>query len=99
MVESHVTVTLLLVGGAAAVSFGLFLLALQARRRTGNRKLGFVAAAFLAFCLKSLVTTYALLEDPADPSSYLSHGHLEFLGSAFDLLIVGLLVAPFVRRP
>ncbi|MEA3191558.1 MAG: hypothetical protein QOD77_2140 [Thermoplasmata archaeon] len=98
MVESHSTVTLLLVGGTAVVSFGLFVLALQARRRTGNRKLGYVAAAFLAFCVKSLVTAYALLEDPNHPSSYLSHGHLEFLGSAFDLVIVGLLVTPFLRR-
>jgi hypothetical protein len=98
MVESHTAVTLVLVGGAAAVSFGLFVLALQARRRTGNGKLSYVAAAFLLFCVKSLVTTYALLQDPADTGQLLSHGHLEFLGSAFDLLIVGLLVTPFLRR-
>lgn len=98
MVESHTTVTLLLVGGTAVASLGLSVLAFQARRRTGNGKLGFVAAAFLAFCVKSLVTAYALLQGPDHPDSYLSHGHLEFLGSAFDLLIVGLLVTPFLRR-
>jgi hypothetical protein len=103
MVLYHPVITYVLVGGVAAISLVLATMAWRAKQRTGNRKLLFVMTAFLVFALKSLVTAYALLADPSqssivDPSFPLTHGHLEFLNSALDLVIVFLLVVPFLRR-
>ncbi|HEX2065459.1 MAG TPA: hypothetical protein VHI93_01465 [Candidatus Thermoplasmatota archaeon] len=103
MVLYHPFITYLLVGGVACISLALATLAWRAMQRTGNRKLGFVTAAFLVFATKSLVTAYALLLDPASSGGAasdfpLTHGHLEFLNSALDLVIVFLLVVPFLRR-
>jgi hypothetical protein len=103
MVLYHPFLTYVLVGGVALTSLALATLAWRAMQRTGNRKLGFVTAAFLVFAVKSVVTAYALLLDPAQnavvSSSFpLTHGHLEFLNSALDLVIVFLLVVPFLRR-
>jgi hypothetical protein len=96
-------ITIVLVGGVAAVSLALAVLARRAQHATGNRKLGFVTWAFVMFCAKSIITAYALLQDPSqgamvDPNFPLTHGHLEFLDSAFDLVIVFLLFVPFLRR-
>jgi H+/Cl- antiporter ClcA len=103
MVLYHPFITYFLVGGVALISLALATLAYRAMQRTGNRKLGFVTAAFLVFALKSVVTTFALLADPSQgaivsTSFPLTHGHLEFLNSALDLVIVFLLVVPFLRR-
>lgn len=103
MVLFHPLLTYLLVGGVALISLALATLAWRAQQRTGNRKLGFVTAAFLVFAAKGVVTAYALLLDPsqdavAGAGVALTHGHLEFLNSALDLVIVFLLVAPFLRR-
>jgi hypothetical protein len=103
MVLYHPLITYFLVGGVALISLALATLAWRAMQRTGNRKLGFVMAAFLVFAVKSVVTAYALLLDPSQSavvsSSFpLTHGHLEFLNSALDLVIVFLLVVPFLRR-
>lgn len=103
MVAYHPAVTLLLVGGVAALSAVLAVMAWRARKASGNPKLSFVLWAFVVFCVKSVITVYALLVDPSQwtnvPSTFpLTHGHLEFLDSAFDLVIVFLLVAPFLGR-
>jgi len=103
MVLYHPLITYILVGGVAVISLVLATLAWQAKQRTGNPKLGFVMAAFLVFAGKSVVTAYALLLDPSQnavvsPNFPLTHGHLEFLNSALDLVIVFLLVVPFLRR-
>jgi hypothetical protein len=101
MVLYHPLITYFLVGGVALASLTLATLAWRAMQRTGNRKLGFVMAAFIVFAVKSVVTAYALLTDPTQPASTafpLTHGHLEFLNSALDLVIVSLLVVPFLRR-
>ncbi|MCA1811346.1 MAG: hypothetical protein LC623_04970 [Halobacteriales archaeon] len=103
MVLYHPLITYFLVGGVALISLALATLAWRAMQRTGNRKLGFVMAAFLVFAVKSVVTAYALLVDPSQastvaPGFQLTHGHLEFLNSALDLAIVFLLVVPFLRR-
>jgi hypothetical protein len=104
MVLYHPVISLILVGGVALLSIALATLALRAMEKTGNRKLGFVMAAFIVFAVKSAVTAYALIIDPSqatmvDPGFYLQHGHLEYFGSAMDLIIVVLLFMPFVRRP
>src|ERR1041385_8032753 len=102
MVLFHPEITIVLVGGVAAFSLALTVLARRAQKHTGNAKLGYVTAAFAVFCLKSLITVYALLQDPSQSSSVnpgfpLTHGHLEFLLSAMDLVIVFLLFVPFLR--
>jgi uncharacterized membrane protein YidH (DUF202 family) len=103
MVLYHPEITFVLVGGVAVLSLVLATMALRAKQRTGNPKLLFVMWAFITFAVKSVVTVYALLNDPSqtsavDPGFPLTHGHLEFLDSAFDLVIVFLLVVPFLRR-
>jgi hypothetical protein len=103
MVQFHPQITMVLVGGVAVISLALAILAHRAQRMTGNGKLGYVTAAFAVFCVKSLITAYALLQDPSQASVVdsgfpLTHGHLEFLISAFDLVIVVLLVMPLLRR-
>ena len=79
-----------LIAAVAVVSLALTLLAVAARRRTGNRKLSFVVAAFAVFFLKSVVTAYSVATDA------IHHEDLELLGSLGDLAIVLLLVAPFL---
>lgn len=102
MVLYHPFLTYFLVGGVALISLALATMAWRAKQRTGNRKLLFVTAAFLVFAVKSLVTAAALLLEPdatAIAAGFqLTHGHLEFLNSALDLVIVFLLVVPFLRR-
>lgn len=101
MVQYHTAITFALVGGVAAISLGLTILAFRSRAKTGSSRLIYVALAFLLFCVKSALTAFALLEDPTSSSNDpfpLGHGHLEFLGSAFDLVIVALLAAPFIKR-
>lgn len=70
----------------------LTVLALAAWRRNRDRRLLFVAGAFLVFALKSLLTAYSL------SSGFLHHEDLEGAGALFDLVIVLLLVAPFLFR-
>ena len=74
------------------ISLTLAVLALMALRRTGNRRLLFVAAAFFLFATKSMVTAYSLVTD------FLHHEDLEAFGSLLDLFIVLLLIAPFLVR-
>ena len=73
----------------AVVSLALTALAAGAWRRTGNRKLAFVMAAFLVFFAKSALTAYAVA------TNAIHHEDLELIGSLADLLAVLLLVAPF----
>lgn len=99
-----VTLSLALVGGVALVSLALAILAGRAYDASGNKKLLWVTAAFTLFCVKSLITAYALYLDPNQdhtnhPSGFLlTHGSLEVLNSGFDLAIVLCLIAPFLRR-
>ncbi len=79
-----------LIAVVACVSLILLVLAAAAWRRTGNSKLGFVTAAFACFFVKSAVTAYAIATEG------IHHEDLELLGTAFDLAIVLLLVAPFI---
>ena len=81
----------------AAVSLLLTLLAGAAWRRSGDRRLGFVTVAFLAFFLKSVLTAYSV------KTNFIEHEWLELVGAGFDLAVVLLLAAPFLapllRRP
>lgn len=96
------TVSLVLVGGVALLSSILAVLAYRARTASGKAQLNWVTAAFVLFCVKSIITFYALYVNPSQehldhPSSFpLTHGALEVLNSAFDLAIVACLVAPFL---
>ena len=74
------------------ISLALTIMALAAWRRSRDRRLLFVGAAFLAFALKSLLTAYSLW------TGFLHHEDLEGAGAGFDLVIVLLLVAPFLFR-
>ncbi|MHB8634429.1 MAG: hypothetical protein ACYDBQ_10790 [Thermoplasmatota archaeon] len=95
-------VRLVVVAGVAALSLTLVVLAGRARRRTGNRKLTYVAAAFALFFVKSALTSYGLWlayrAVPVNPGSPLAHGNLELVNSVLDLGIVALLFAPFLWR-
>ncbi|HUR25913.1 MAG TPA: hypothetical protein VM327_07880 [Candidatus Thermoplasmatota archaeon] len=89
--------TIALISVTGLLSLVLTALALGAWHRTGNRKLGFVAAAFWVFVIKAAVTAYSLW------TSFLGHEDLELAGALLDVVIVVLLVAPFLggalRKP
>lgn len=81
-------IVVLVVGIITAV---LAVLAVLAQRRTGNKRLTFVASAFGLFAIKSFLTAWAL------QTRAIAHEHLELVASGFDLAIVILLVLPFLR--
>lgn len=89
--------TIALIALAGLLSLVLAILAVGAWRRTGNRRLGFVAAAFFVFVVKSAVTAYSLW------TGLIGHEDLELAGALLDLVVVGLLIAPFLggalRKP
>lgn len=89
MSHPHEATGVAIISLVAAVSLVLTVLAFAAWRRTGNRKLGFVTAAFFLFFSKSLLTAYSVETD------FIVHEHLELTDSLLDLLVVLLLLAPF----
>jgi hypothetical protein len=94
--HDHAT-TIALIALAGLLSLVLAALAVGAWHRTGNRKLGFVAAAFWVFVVKSALTAYSLWTD------FIGHEDLELAGAMLDVVIVVLLIAPFLggalRKP
>lgn len=82
--------TIALIALAGLVSLVLAVLAAGAWRRTGNRKLAFVAAAFAVFVVKEAVTAYSLW------SGAIGHEDLELVGAMLDVVVVLLLVTPFL---
>lgn len=86
------SLTSLLVGLIALV---MAVLAWQARRRSGNAQLSFVAGAFVLFLIKSLFSAYIVATPPPHP---VPHDEIELVLSLFDLAIIGLLFLPFVLR-
>ena len=89
MAHPNEIVGVAVIATVALVSLLLTLLAAAAWRRTGNRKLGFVTAAFVVFFAKSLLTAYSV------KTGLIAHEDLELIGSLGDLAVVLLLVAPF----
>jgi hypothetical protein len=89
MAHPNETVGVAIIATVALVSLLLTALAGAAWRRTGNRKLAFVAAALLVFFAKSVLTAYSVR------TGFIGHEDLELIGSLGDLLVVLLLVAPF----
>jgi hypothetical protein len=87
--HDHATTTIL-IALAGLISLGLAALAVGAWHRTGNRKLGFVAAAFWLFVVKSALTAYSLW------TGFLGHEDLELAGALLDVIVVLLLIAPFL---
>lgn len=89
--------TIALIALAGLLSLVLAVLAIGAWRRTGNRRLGFVAAAFCVFVVKSAVTAYSIW------TGFIRHEDLELAGALLDVVVVALLVAPFLggalRKP
>lgn len=89
--------TIALIAFAGLLSLVLTALALGAWRRTGNRKLAFVAAAFGVFVVKSALTAYSLW------TGLIDHEDLELAGAMLDVVVVVLLIAPFLggvlRKP
>lgn len=83
------SLTSIAVGLIALVMAGL---AFRARRRSGNRQLAFVGAAFTLFLAKSLFSAYNV------QTHYVPHDLIELGLSLFDLAIIGLLFLPFVLR-
>ncbi|MGQ0536172.1 MAG: DUF7471 family protein [Methanobacteriota archaeon] len=70
------------------ISAGLLVLAFAGWRRTRDRRLAFVAAAFTIFAAKSFVVAYSTL------SGFLEHSEVEFVDAVADLATVLLLVTP-----
>ena len=87
--HDHAT-TIALIALAGLLSLVLAGLAAGAWHRTGNRKLGFVAAAFWVFVVKAALTAYSLW------TGFLGHEDLELAGAVLDVVVVVLLVAPFL---
>lgn len=88
MHDQATTIVLILVAGA--ISLLLAALAVGAWRRTGNRKLAFVAAAFGVFFGKAILTAYSLA------TGFIGHEDLELVGALLDVIVVLLLVSPFL---
>lgn len=88
MHDHATTVGLIVLAGL--LSLVLASLAIGAWRRTGNRKLAFVAGAFGMFTVKSMVTAYSLW------TGFIGHEDLELLGALLDVVIVVLLIAPLL---
>jgi hypothetical protein len=82
--HDHATTTVLiaLTGFMSLVLAGL---AVGAWHRTGNRKLGFVAAAFWVFVVKSALTAYSLWTG--------------FLGVVVVVLLIAPFLGGALRRP
>lgn len=97
MAHPNEVVGVAIIAAVAAVSLALTALAFLAWRRSGNRKLAFVTAAFGLFFLKSVLTAYSVRTD------FIVHEDLELVGALLDLIVVVLLLAPFagslLRRP
>lgn len=76
------------------LALALTALALGAWRRTGDRRLLFVAAAFGIVVIKQVMTVYSIAYET------IGHQDLEMYNSVLDLGVMGALVAPFIwRRP
>jgi hypothetical protein len=76
----------------AIVSIGLCIAGAFAAKRSGDRRLWFVAGAFATFGIKGVLTAFSLWTE------FIGHETLEMLGAILELIAVGLLVAPFLRR-
>lgn len=79
-------------GIVALLALVMAVLALLARRRKRTRGLGMVAAAFLVFAAKNLFSAVNVL------THAVPHDVIELVLSLFDLVILLILFAPFVRR-
>jgi hypothetical protein len=94
--HDHAT-TIALIALAGLISLVLAALAVGAWNRTGNRKLGLVAAAFGVFVVKAAVTAYSLW------TGIIGHEDLELVGALLDVVVVMLLIAPVLggalRKP
>lgn len=64
----------------------------MAARKSADGRLWYVSAAFAVFGLKGILTGIALWTE------MIGHETLETIGAVMELLAVGLLVAPFLRR-
>lgn len=87
---------LILVVGA--LSLFLAVMGLRAWLRARDARLLFVTGAFGLFGLKNLVVSVSLWMEGAGSGSFIRHTTLELMGAAFDLVVVLLLAAPFLRR-
>lgn len=76
----------------ALVSAILTVLTFVAARRTGHRRVYFVAGAMGVLFVKSAIAAYAIATDA------IAHEHLEVVQGGFDLAMVALLFAPFWLR-
>lgn len=84
-------------GDAAAIivtaaAAALSILALAAGRRTGDRRMLYLCGAFACFAVR------AILGPLSHSWGVIEHGTGEVAQSAFDLLTIGFLVAPFLHR-
>lgn len=80
------------VAAVALVSLALAVLTYIAYRRTRHRRVLFVVAAMSVLFGKSALAAYAL------GTETIPHEHLEVIQGGFDLLMVGLLAAPFLMH-
>jgi peptidoglycan/LPS O-acetylase OafA/YrhL len=73
-------------------ALGLAALAWRARRRSANRQLTFVAAAFLLFAARSAFSAYNVT------THFIVHDYIELYLSLFDLAILVLLLLPLLVK-
>lgn len=73
------------------IALGLGLVAVRAWQRVRDARLLYLVGAFGAFMLKAVVAVAA-------GQRWIGHNASEITGSALDLTIVILLVAPFLHR-
>lgn len=85
-------VSIALLSAVAAVAFVLFVLATVAYRRRQNQALAFLVLAFLVFAIKNTFAAISI------SMALVPHEHLEVYEGLSDLVVVGLLIAPYFVR-
>lgn len=76
----------------ALVMLGLFVLAVAAHRRDGRPAMPWIAGAFAVFAAKNIALAVALTVH------FGPHELVELAASLLDLVVAGLLVAPFLVK-
>lgn len=79
-------------GLVALLALLMAIIALRARSKRGTRGLGMVALAFFVFALKNVFSGYNVV------THFVPHDEIELVLSLFDLVIMVILFAPFLRR-
>lgn len=80
------------------LALAMAIVAFRARQRSGNRGLTLVALAFMVFAAKNAFSAYNVVAHEREGWLAVPHDEIELVLSLFDLALLLLLFAPFLRR-